>query len=240
MSANSKIPVVATIITLMAVVIMFGLGQWQLQRAEYKQQRLEQIEQKKLSAPFELENILKLKDRQDIRDLPVIAQGHFIQGRYFLLDNRVNRGRVGYEVVVPLESDTGTVLVNFGWVAAGEYRQQLPKLDLPLGQIKLPGVVALPALNPLISETAVANQQWPKVIQQLDLEIISGLMNQPLLPLVILLNQDDTRGFVRDWKPVVMPPEKHIAYAVQWFALGVAAALIFGFTLRARRKKEDI
>jgi len=33
---------------------------------------------------------------------------------------------------------------------------------------------------------------------------------------------------VREWTPNVMPAERHLAYAVQWFALALAALVTFG------------
>jgi len=32
---------------------------------------------------------------------------------------------------------------------------------------------------------------------------------------------------VRAWKPAVMPPARHQAYAFQWFAFALAALLLF-------------
>ena len=31
------------------------------------------------------------------------------------------------------------------------------------------------------------------------------------------------------YEPVVMPPEKHVAYAVQWFLLALASLVVYGF-----------
>jgi surfeit locus 1 family protein len=32
---------------------------------------------------------------------------------------------------------------------------------------------------------------------------------------------------VRDWRPAVMRPEQHLAYAFQWFALAITVLVIF-------------
>src|SRR6185312_11348887 len=59
-----------------------------------------------------------------------------VAGRYdamyqFLLDNRINEGRAGYEVLTPLDLDDGrTVLVNRGWVPFSGYREKLPDVSL--------------------------------------------------------------------------------------------------------------
>jgi surfeit locus 1 family protein len=49
-----------------------------------------------------------------------------------------------------------------------------------------------------------------------------------LSPWVIQLNAGDSTGFDgRDWKPTVLLPAQHGAYAVQWFALALAMPIIW-------------
>ena len=43
--------------------------------------------------------------------------------------------------------------------------------------------------------------------------------------------------FVRDWRPAVMGPGKHLSYAVQWF--GLAIALIVIFIVNLKRNTQD-
>ena len=58
----------------------------------------------------------------------------------------------------------------------------------------------------------------------------------------MLLDPDEPDGYVRDWRPNLMPPEKHLAYAIQWFMITATVIIIYvtlsvraakrGFTLR--------
>jgi len=41
------------------------------------------------------------------------------------------------------------------------------------------------------------------------------------------LDTDISSGFVRQWTPDVMPPERHEAYALQWFTFALVAIVIF-------------
>ena len=91
----------------------------------------------------------------------------------------------------------------------------------------------MPTDNPMITETATQEAIWPKVIQQVDIHFIEQVIKLELPPFVIKLT-DSSDGFIRNWQPVVMPPEKHYAYAVQWMGLGIAAFLVYFFALRAR------
>lgn len=230
-------PVISTIVTLVAVVIMCLLGNWQLQRAEHKKLRIEQIELRKSAKPLQLSDMSKGKE--DLRDFPFEAFGMLQNDRVFLVDNRQHEGKVGYQVVVPVNTNAGTFLVNFGWVKGGQYREQLPVISLPQGSLTLSGIVAVPELNPMVKETAEFDQVWPKVIQQIDLPLIEKFLEEPVLDFIMLLSPEHPDGFIRDWQPVVMPPEKHLAYAVQWFGLAIACFLVYVFALRTRFKKND-
>ena len=82
---------------------------------------------------------------------------------------------------------------------------------------------------------------WPQVIQQLEIGRIGERLDRPLLPLVLLLDKADPGGFVRDWKPVYgITPDKHRAYAAQWFTLALVLLLIYiGVNTRRRGRETD-
>jgi surfeit locus 1 family protein len=54
---------------------------------------------------------------------------------------------------------------------------------------------------------------------------------------VILLDAAEPNGYLREWQPPGFPPMRHIAYAVQWFGLAAALAVIYGVTnLRSKER----
>lgn len=232
---RSRLPIWSTIVTFLAVVIMFALGLWQLQRADEKNQRLLAIDEASLAAPLNLKDALDLKE--DARDYPIYFNGRADTTHYFLLDNRVHQGKVGYEIIVPIESHSGVVLVDFGWVVAPPLRSELPSVLIPNVAHDYKGMLSIPTNNSLINETAAFDQQWPKVLQQIDISVMAQHYKQNLMPFVVLLDEDLESLYQRHWQPVVMPPEKHIAYAIQWFLLAFAALIIFIYA--QRRKNRD-
>jgi surfeit locus 1 family protein len=44
---------------------------------------------------------------------------------------------------------------------------------------------------------------------------------------LVLLDAGEPDGYVRTWEPPGFPPMRHIAYAVQWFGLAAALAVIY-------------
>jgi surfeit locus 1 family protein len=233
---RSRLPFVPTLVTFLAVVIMFALGVWQLQRADEKKQRLIAIDQAARSAPLSLNAALALNE--DARDFPVYFKGQADAEHYFLLDNRIQHGQVGYEVLLVVDAESGAVLVNYGWIAAPALRADLPMVAIPAGEQEYQGMLSIPFKNSLVNETALFDQQWPKVVQQVDINLMAQHYQQKLMPFVILLDEQDNIGFVRNWQAVVMPPEKHLAYAIQWFLLAFAAITIFIIAQRRKINRE--
>lgn len=225
-------PIIATLVTLASVVIMFALGMWQLDRAAEKEQRLEQIAKRKQDASVSLQSLIN--NQQDIRDIGFHATGRLLTDKTFLLDNRILNGRVGYEVLTPLETNDGLILANFGWLPAGATRQDLPSVELPTGLVELTGIVSVPQANPMIRETAEPGQAWPVVIQQTDVQVFTNFLNRSVVEFVMLVDENHPIGFERNWQPVVMPPEKHVAYAIQWFGLAIACFIVFVFAFKKR------
>ncbi|MEP1551135.1 MAG: SURF1 family protein [Paraglaciecola sp.] len=233
---NTKLhfSLIASLVTFTAVVIMFALGVWQLQRAQEKTERLLSVKEAESTGQTTLQNLLK-KHSDNMLDMPVSMRGKAENLRYFLVDNKIYQGRVGYHVLVPVNTQQGWLLTNFGWVAAMSSRNTLPTVKLHSDLTEYFGMVSIPIKNVMVQETAKLDGDWPKLLQQVDLEIMQQHLQQSLLPFVVLLNQDSESGFERHWQRVVMPPEKHFAYAAQWFLLAIAAVVIF---VVAHRKKQ--
>jgi cytochrome oxidase assembly protein ShyY1 len=219
------LPLVPTLVTFCAIVIMFALGVWQLQRAEQKTLRLEWASQAKASQSVGLAEVMS--SDKSMLDMPVSFEGEAHSQQYFLLDNQIHQHQVGYHVLVPVQTQQGWLLINYGWIKGTGDRDILPDVSLAAGRQVFNGIVAYPSRNVMISETAVLDGVWPKVMQQVDLAIFARHFSNEFLPLVVKLDPTPDSPYVRQWKPVVMPPEKHLAYAVQWFLLAIAAGVIF-------------
>ena len=83
---------------------------------------------------------------------------------------------------------------------------------------------------------------WPRVVQQIELEQFESLLGHELLPVLLQLDPEDPHGFVRDWRPVYgVTPDKHRAYALQWYTLALVLVIIYiGMnTRRVDRKRME-
>jgi len=232
-AATKQIPIIATLVAFVAVVIMLRLGFWQLERMEEKQQRLSTLNEKLSSGNSSL---VDLPDELELAaDTPVEFTGSVDSQRLIYLDNRIVDSTVGYEVLAPVETNVGWVLVNYGWVQATNSRDKLPDVTIETTNNRFTGNVVVPSINPMIKETATAMDGFPLLIQQIDIETISGITGIALQPFVIALQQESDSLFKNNWRPVVMPPEKHFGYALQWFGLAIAAIVIYFIALLKRK-----
>jgi len=105
-----------TLFALVMVPAMIGLGCWQLQRAEEKAALSARFEARRAQPPAALSALWRAP-AADLEYLPVELTGAYREREYFLLDNRLQGGRFGYEVLAILElaGGEGTVLVNRGF-----------------------------------------------------------------------------------------------------------------------------
>lgn len=205
--------------------VTLKLGFWQLDRAEEKQLLLDRIEQRAN------QQATTWKPANDVRRhtyKPYRLEG-FYQGESFLLDNRIRDGQVGYEVLSVFELISGDkLLVNRGWVKAGQYRQELPAIDVPAGSVSLRGYFYLPEGEIPVLKDIPFESGWPKRIQQIRWQEIENSLNAKLITQSeFRLADDNQAGHYRTgWPKTAMLPAKHIGYATQWFALAFALVVL--------------
>lgn len=151
------------------------------------------------------------------------VQGEFLPRYTVYLDNKLNHGRLGYEVITPLRLKSGaSVLVNRGWIAAGKTREALPEVRTPAGEVRIEGI-ALDSLPRVLGMQKDAG----KLRQTLDIERFASETGLRLEPRVIEQHSDLPDGLARDWPPHDRGIEKHQAYALQWYSLAALAVVLF-------------
>ena len=166
------------------------------------------------------------------RYLRVIAEGEMHPQQVFLLDNRVQGGRPGYEVLLPMKVVLGTgettwLMVNRGWLAGGLDRSQLPTLPAMLEGSRVSGYLYKPLGEPLLlAEDVWAANETPLVIQYFDQAKLEHYLGASVYPYMLRLEESHPASLRVDWIIVSAQPEKHTAYAVQWFAMALALVIL--------------
>jgi len=209
------------IFTLLVFSALVKLGLWQNDRATEKQARLNNIIQLNQTSAMSLPEILQFP-LNEINDFPIKVTGEFEKDILFLLDNQTNKGQLGYRVYQVFNVNEQFILVNLGWVLGSINRAEIPDIKAITGTFELNGHIRLMEKGILLMEQQFTDISWPLRIQQVELAKFSVLIKKQLLPFIIYVNEDEKLGYEKNWQPIVMPPEKHQAYAFQWFSLAIA------------------
>jgi cytochrome oxidase assembly protein ShyY1 len=237
--SSNKLNYLWLIVTVLVFAALVKLGFWQSARALEKEQRITRMEQLKSQDPLSLNQINLLAKTENINDMPVEIEGFFDELALFLLDNQVSKGQLGYRVYQVLKIEQHAVLVNIGWVQGSVNRQELPDIKALSGKHNVIGNVRLIEVGIQLQEQVFTEIQWPLRIQQVEIDKFSILIDRKLLPYVIYVDKNEDIGFEKNWQPIVMPPEKHRAYAFQWFSLAIAWVILMLWAKFGARKATE-
>ncbi len=228
-------PLIPLLIVLFFVGLMSFLGFWQLSRATEKELILELLN---------AENITQITQAIQLKTLPRYAnielKGQFSNKPQLVLDNQINQGVRGYHIFTPfkLEQSNFTIMVNRGWLSQKDYSEKSlvineeatsikgklntsPKVGFQLGEIQLQDK----------DVQIITYYEDQKISEFLHQQLCQGL-NCIVSSNIIWLDSTVVGGFKRDWKPIIMMPEKHIGYAVQWFLMVLVLIAIFIYWLK--------
>jgi surfeit locus 1 family protein len=202
--------------------LTFCLGLWQLGRAE---------EKRALQAAYDAAAAMPALE---FATLPASAAPYrrvWVSGRFdsayqIYLDNRMFQGRPGYHVIVPLAYPGDVILVNRGWLPAGSDRAAPPPALSTSAQVTLEGLL-VPAQGRYLelSGQGVAGPVW----QNLNLARYRAWYRDNLPDRMLLQTSPAADGLVRDWPRPDTGMQRHLGYAVQWFAMTVAIVALYAY-----------
>lgn len=221
-----------TLATVLAIPALVGLGQWQLGRAAEKERSYAHFLQRRAEPVRHIEaGEAEVWQFQAMKFRTIRVRGRYDVGMNLLLDNQVHDGVAGYWVYTPLalEGVESYILINRGWVPAGNDRRIPPAIATPPGVVTLSGMASLPP-SPGVALGEDAPEKFaPGFVRLQTLEMERMLLEYggKLLPYELRLDPGVDSGFVRDWKAPGSGSERHRGYAFQWFAMAAAAAVLY-------------
>lgn len=230
------------IIGFAALGVLVSLGAWQVERLRWKEGLIATIDARIHAPPIDVAEVARrAAGGQDIDYVPVEAKGRFLYDgeRYFLA---TREGAAGWHVLTPmLIADNAVVFVNRGFVP---YERKDPATR---AAGNAPGDTAITGLartaptekpNMFVPDNDPAQNAffWRSVPDMA--EGLSLPAGSRLLPFLVdagpgQLSPDAPIGGTT----VVEIPNSHLAYAITWFSLAAALAVILGmFLLHLRRR----
>lgn len=225
MNASARSVLIA-LATLLGMALTTALGFWQLDRAAQKLALQAHMAAQSSQRWVDTSALLAHPEPTALLHQYARLRGQWLAERTLYLDNRPMQGKVGFFVVTPLqlEGTAQTVLVLRGWVQRNfEQRAQLPAIQTPTGTVTLEGRIALPP-GKLFELGTPAHTA---IRQNLDLQQFHDETGLAVLPVVLMQSGPASEGLLREWPEPNVGVDKHYGYAVQWFAMAAALALLY-------------
>ena len=225
----------------LALALFLSLGTWQLWRADQRAARLEAFSQAgespALVAPIGADDFEQFRYRW------LELRGRYLPSRQVLLDSMTHEGRAGYHVLTPFRwaEDEPWAVVNRGWVPADPERRSLPEVDVDESvRVIRARIDALPRPGLALDDSQASAGGWPQVLLFPTSAGLEARLGNPLLPYQLLLPPDAANGYVRAWQPRMMPPERNIGYAIQWYSFAIVLGAIGAVLWWRARKTESV
>ena len=191
--------------------ILVGLGVWQLQRLQWKEHLLADIDARIVATPVALP---VHPDPARDKYLPVTVAGHLTGQEIDVLTSRKNDG-AGYRVVSALVTGDGRrIMVDLGFLPAEKRSDPRPPADVTVvGNLHWPDETDYFTPAPELTQNIWFARDVPAMARALETEPVLVVARRVEGgPAAIAPQPVDTSGI----------PNDHLNYAITWFSLAVA------------------
>lgn len=227
----------AVMALLVASAGFVALGVWQVQRLHWKHDLVARVEARVHARPASLPPRAawpRLRV-QDIEYLRVVVRGRYLRGRDTPVQALTALG-AGHWVLTPLRTALGeTVLVNRGFVPAGEVAAAAPA-----GEVRVGGLLRAdePRGRPLRRNDPASGRWYSRDVQA----IAAARRLGPVAPFFIDAGFDPAApAWPRGGMTVLAFRDHHLQYALTWFALALmTAAAAVGLIVHERRLRHHV
>jgi surfeit locus 1 family protein len=231
-SSFARRALLPTVMTGIGLIVLLGLGTWQVQRLHWKE-GLIAARESRLAAPA-----IDLPAEGDPKALEyrrVHFSGRYLYDREMYLAARTYNGETGYQVMVPVAPAAGVpVLVDRGWIPLYRKDPASRPESYPAGTAEIDGYVRLPERPNLFTP---ANDPDHNMWFSIDLAAMARYAG---LPAVRPYYIQAAPGPDPKALPIGIPlkvdlPNNHLQYALTWYALAVALLVTYILYMRRRR-----
>ena len=216
----------ASLLALLALVILVSLGTWQVRRLAWKTALIDTIASRTVEPAMPLEEALRDPSANDFRH--VTAAGSYRHDLAFAMGSVAERGEVGARLVTPLMLPDGqAVLVERGWLPQRMLPPATPDSIEPGGELVLDGVARWHGEDGqglFTPDNCPDRRRW----YWYDLAGLRAALGIEPAPVVLVLSRSDTGGEL----PLPLPvradlPNNHLGYAITWYGLAMALAAVY-------------
>ncbi|MFO2465356.1 SURF1 family protein [Pseudomonas sp. 15FMM2] len=208
-----------TLVVFVLLPLMVSLGFWQLSRGQEKQVLLANYAERRAAEPVSLEHLNGTADPAFRR---VLLQGQFDAEHSVLLDNRMRDGKAGVELLQPFHDQASGLWLwlNRGWLPWPD-RRTPPAFTTPARPLSLEAWVYVAPGETFQLHADPARTPWPRLLTALHPGALWAELGRDGFSYELRAEAGPAM-YQTNWPVVAMGPEKHLGYAVQWFAMALA------------------
>jgi surfeit locus 1 family protein len=226
--------------SILAFVLLVGLGVWQVQRLQWKEGLIGRMTEQAASEPLALSEIeARQAAGEDVEFMRAIATGRFVHDSELFVFTTLD-GEMGWKLVTPLETrDGNAVLVDRGFIPYELKNATERPESRPAGTLTVTGAVrphssARAFFAPDNDVDANVWHWWalPAMAEATGLDEVA--------PFIL---QAEPRQGDPPWPRASTPdraaiPNRHLGYAFTWFGLAAVLVLVNGLYLLRRRPRD--
>lgn len=223
-----------TVIMLPALALLIGLGVWQVRRLEWKEGLIAAAQGRATAAAVSLDRALSdysgtLEYRR------VTVRGRFDHSKEIYLFAHPGGGEPGYNIVTPLmRGDSRPVLVERGFVPRDKRLPETRANGQVPGEVEITGLIRTAQSGTVFTPPPDREKRiWyardiPAMTEAAGLE--------QALPVIVAAGPEATPegGWPRGGTTPLTFPNRHLEYALTWFALAAVLVVVYVFYHRAR------
>ncbi len=227
-----KLPLIPTVFTASALIVLLILGTWQVQRLMWKNNLHAEITAKAEMPPISLprENI----NIETLKYLRVIVKGHFLHDKevHLFTGARQMSGGSGYNIFTPMESKNGSVvLVDRGWVSAKQKERATRPETLLQGEISILGMLHKGEHKGRFTHD---NNITKNIWFWIDIPTIASFTGKQLENVYVrALDGDGYNGNLPILgKATIEIRNDHLQYAIIWYSFAITLLVIYGIYIK--------
>jgi surfeit locus 1 family protein len=215
-----------TVATLLGLVVLIGLGTWQLDRLAWKRDLIA-LREAQLAAPSE-PLPASAEDWRSWDFRPVILHGEFRHDQEQLFGVAAIDGRLGHHVLTPLIRPDGTaVLVDRGWVPADRAHPAARREGQFTGPVQVTGIARYRG-DDRPGWFRPDNQPEQSLWYWYDRPALEAALGLELLPVVIAADATpNPGGLPLGGRTRTELPNNHLQYAITWYGLAAGLFVIW-------------
>ncbi len=218
-----------TLFSLPVLVVALGLGFWQMERREWKRDILDRIAKNQAAAPMSLDELLKGNPLRFEYGRVKLAST-FLNDKEFFLAARSRKNDVGVQVVTPLRTDDGkVVLFDRGWLPSDKKDPARRAAGQIAGRTELTGIVRR---NQERRQFAPENAPDRNIWFHVDAPLMRRMAGAPADAALdrFFLEADSTPnpgGLPLGGQTRLDIPNDHLQYAITWFLIALSLVGVY-------------